>query len=428
MSLRRWGIYLLFAPAAAAAADFVPPDCGAGPFGDVTAGHPYCPWIQQFEADGITLGCDGGNYCPDAPVTRAQLAMYMERAMRGTAGWEPWQGTYRRTLIVSPVLSGDPPALDWAASGNRLLEVLGMLPTSGALDPWLVILEPGIYDIGAQTIELGTIPVTIRGAGNFRSLIYSAAASGFVLEVTSGESPTLEDLGFTISGAGAGSLAVIQGTGGGVNLERVRIDVFGAGDTHALRLEGGASAGVNDSFLTASTSGTLAAAVYLNGANTALGMSNTSATGVGGSSARGLLVDHGKATLKDSSFIADSASSTNYGLAFMNDATGFFEGGSASGFSATSVGLYVQDAQVIAEETRFSGNTRGAQCVRIASSSNIFLTRGAVSGPISLYAAPQCAITATFSHLNSPTNANGGTITCRAVISSVPTFLENTCP
>src|SRR6185436_5865798 len=97
-----------------------PPGCfGGSPFTDVAQGDLYCPWIKQFAADGISAGCAAGKFCPDQPVTRRQMALLLERAMHGTATWEPWRGAYRRTLIVNPV-PGDPDA-----SGARLLALLG---------------------------------------------------------------------------------------------------------------------------------------------------------------------------------------------------------------------------------------------------------------------------------------------------------------
>ena len=73
---------------------YTPPPCGAtGLFGDVPVGEPFCRWIEQTALDGISTGCAGGNYCPQDAVTREQMAMVLERAMRGTATWHPAQGS-----------------------------------------------------------------------------------------------------------------------------------------------------------------------------------------------------------------------------------------------------------------------------------------------------------------------------------------------
>ncbi|MBK9209561.1 MAG: S-layer homology domain-containing protein [Anaerolineales bacterium] len=33
--------------------------------------------IKQLVADGITGGCGNGSYCPEAEVTRAQMAVFL---------------------------------------------------------------------------------------------------------------------------------------------------------------------------------------------------------------------------------------------------------------------------------------------------------------------------------------------------------------
>src|SRR4029453_14738201 len=78
-------VLLLVLPTSLAAQPTLPP-CLTPPFDDVGIAHPFCPWIQQLKVDEITsaAGCGGGKYCPDNPVTRQQLAMLLENAVRGT--------------------------------------------------------------------------------------------------------------------------------------------------------------------------------------------------------------------------------------------------------------------------------------------------------------------------------------------------------
>ncbi len=59
---------------------YSPPGVGASTgFGDVPTDHWAAPWIKQLVAEGITAGCGGGNYCPELPVTRAQMAVFLVR-------------------------------------------------------------------------------------------------------------------------------------------------------------------------------------------------------------------------------------------------------------------------------------------------------------------------------------------------------------
>ena len=59
-------------------AGYIPPALEADTgFGDVSSAHWAASWIKQLAAEGITGGCGNGNYCPDAPVTRAQMAVFL---------------------------------------------------------------------------------------------------------------------------------------------------------------------------------------------------------------------------------------------------------------------------------------------------------------------------------------------------------------
>src|SRR5438445_9590336 len=46
-------------------------------FLDVPASHAFHAFVEKIFRHGITAGCGGGNYCPDAPVTRAQMAVFL---------------------------------------------------------------------------------------------------------------------------------------------------------------------------------------------------------------------------------------------------------------------------------------------------------------------------------------------------------------
>jgi hypothetical protein len=59
-------------------------------FADVPKSHPYAAWIESLFAAGVTGGCATGplRYCPDQPVTRAEMAVFLLRARHG-AGYVP---------------------------------------------------------------------------------------------------------------------------------------------------------------------------------------------------------------------------------------------------------------------------------------------------------------------------------------------------
>ena len=56
------------------------PPAATGIFSDVPASHWAAAWIEQLAREGVTGGCGGGNYCPSAAVTRAQMAVFIVKA------------------------------------------------------------------------------------------------------------------------------------------------------------------------------------------------------------------------------------------------------------------------------------------------------------------------------------------------------------
>ena len=59
----------------------VSPAPGTASFNDVPTSDPAFQFIEALKASGITAGCGGGNYCPDAPLTRRQMAVFLAKAL-----------------------------------------------------------------------------------------------------------------------------------------------------------------------------------------------------------------------------------------------------------------------------------------------------------------------------------------------------------
>jgi hypothetical protein len=64
-------------------------------FYDVPRTHVFAAWIERLFNYQVTLGCSANPrlYCPDATVTRAQMAMFIARAMAGGDSAVPASGT-----------------------------------------------------------------------------------------------------------------------------------------------------------------------------------------------------------------------------------------------------------------------------------------------------------------------------------------------
>jgi hypothetical protein len=64
---------------------YTPPACTPGIFADVPCPSTFANWIEAMAAEGITGGCGGGNFCPQNPVRRDQMAVFLLKAQHGSA-------------------------------------------------------------------------------------------------------------------------------------------------------------------------------------------------------------------------------------------------------------------------------------------------------------------------------------------------------
>jgi hypothetical protein len=99
---------------------YSPPAVGVSTgFADVPTSHWAAAWIKQFAAEGITSGCGNGNFCPDTPVTRAQMAVFLLKSKHGVSYTPPaatgvftdvpvgyWADTWIEQLAAEDITGG----------------------------------------------------------------------------------------------------------------------------------------------------------------------------------------------------------------------------------------------------------------------------------------------------------------------------------
>lgn len=59
----------------------VSPGPAIATFADVPTSSPLFQFVEALASAGITAGCGGGNYCPENPVTRGQMAVFLSSAL-----------------------------------------------------------------------------------------------------------------------------------------------------------------------------------------------------------------------------------------------------------------------------------------------------------------------------------------------------------
>jgi hypothetical protein len=58
-----------------------PPPATATFPNDVPTSHPLFRFVEAMAASGLTGGCAAGSFCPDAPLTRGQMAVFLSVAL-----------------------------------------------------------------------------------------------------------------------------------------------------------------------------------------------------------------------------------------------------------------------------------------------------------------------------------------------------------
>lgn len=59
----------------------VSPPPGTPTFSDVPPTHPFYQYVEALVASGITTGCTATQYCPNDPLTRGQMAVFLSRGL-----------------------------------------------------------------------------------------------------------------------------------------------------------------------------------------------------------------------------------------------------------------------------------------------------------------------------------------------------------
>ncbi|MBI4889456.1 MAG: BACON domain-containing protein [Acidobacteria bacterium] len=127
-------------------------------FPDVPADHPAFAFIQLLGATGVAEGCSGGQFCPDYPISKADLANWIYRARTRDA----------RKLYYRPVaLPKDVPAEHPAAEAVRASLSLEYLEACG-VDEFCPEVGISRADFSAAVLY-AFFPLLVQAASDDRS-------------------------------------------------------------------------------------------------------------------------------------------------------------------------------------------------------------------------------------------------------------------
>ncbi len=94
---------------------YTPPPCTTQVFTDVPCSSNFAPWINELVTEGITGGCGAGVFCPQNPVRRDQMAVFLLKAEHGLGYTPPaCVGTFPGRAVLVELR-----AVDRAARGGE---------------------------------------------------------------------------------------------------------------------------------------------------------------------------------------------------------------------------------------------------------------------------------------------------------------------
>lgn len=180
-------------------------------FGDVEDTDTYCQAVAYVKSKGITVGCGstGANYCPNDFVTRAQMALFLQREGKGGANNVIGNftstiggGTFNTSTGNYSVVAG--------GSGNS---VIGSQATvSGGLSNSASALGSTVSG-GNQNTASGEYSMVLGGRANVASGIMSAAGGNRAKADTDGSFIWADSREFDFSGS-VNDFFGVRATGG----------------------------------------------------------------------------------------------------------------------------------------------------------------------------------------------------------------------
>jgi hypothetical protein len=371
-------------------------------FADVPADNPHHDDIALLAAAGITRSCnppDNTEYCPGDAVTRQQMASFLARTAGlganppvaraltaqgvvsgsapagqvltadggggsafaalpiGTGGTPGPPGppgpsglNYARTIVVSPMGTA-------AQNGTALITALAGITGASATNPWLLKIEPGVYDLGGGKLVMKPY-VDVEGSGEGVTTITAAgrAASeeGTVVGVAFAELRSL-----TVANTGGGQFANAIYVANINNLNTpFRI-------THVTAR--------------ASATGGFVNTIYLNNGGV-MRIADSTIVASGGAGAAGISIYNGSDAEMSKSSISVRDAGYNYGVVLAGDGNVSLE---YSTIASGTYGIYSQGGANNFASV-YAGRVRGdAKAIFGASNFTLVMTLSALSAQVS---------------------------------------------
>ena len=214
---------------------------------------------------------------------------------------------YRRTVVVSPVGSA-------TQNGAALKSALSGITGASATNPYLLKVEPGVYDVGNSNTPLTMKEwVDIEGSGEGVTKIVASGTAGNTGTVVGASNSELRFLTVENTGGTGDAIAIFNPYTSGSTLRLTHVSAAASGSsTHNIGVVNHAAVTMTDVTATASGAGPLNIGVANN--ITSPTMTGVTARATGGASNVGVDNYNSSPVINDSTLEATGGSHVNYAI------------------------------------------------------------------------------------------------------------------
>lgn len=244
----------------------------------------------------------------------------------------PGANGYARTVIVSPVGTD-------TQNGTALLDAMADITTASAANPFLVHVEPGVYDLAGTRLDVKS-HVDLQGSGQRNTVIRSIGgttlAGGAVVQTVdqsevhdlaientggndfatgyyAGGDSVLRDVTIRITGALSAGTGIVAPFCDSILVKGVTVEVSGSGNfSFGADFLECSRAEISDSVLSANDGASINYGIRTNSLETVV--TNVSASAAGPGNAAGMGTDQSDTLIRNSSLSGTSTGSTSRGL------------------------------------------------------------------------------------------------------------------
>jgi len=322
---------------------------------------------------------------------------------------------YVRTIVVNPVPG------DSVASGTALLDALNSISGNSAAAPFLLKIEPGVYDIGASALTMKTF-VDVEGSGQNATFVVASRGSASLgassAAVAAAVSSELRQLSLTNTAPGSLIGTAYFTNGASSRITNVTIGSTGATQTSIGVLANSTSTlTVSETTITATSTGGTSAAVGIQLSSSAKATVQNSritgkgVSGTGTNTGVNLLTSTAGATIEGCTIIATGAAGQNTGV-------------SVSPGNATIMSSTVQ-ADTAGSRTAVATSAQSTAILHVFHSRLLALSSSSNSSEISISKGGTSTLRVATSQVDSASN---GSPKCVHVYDADMDDLNNVCP